>query len=339
MALAFDAERGRWAKVTQHQKEIRRALKQACSVWGADRAWITLTKADFRELWRKTLKKHRAAGESGHRVTELTVLRVLTLAGWLREEDAIPPVSWLPWQKWRDEVREDIGEITIQRPRFTLEEMRALLRTCRDVDPRWELLLELGAGLRLGQVRRTYRSWLQLDTGRLDLRKTGRKSKRGTVRLLTEGQLQAFQKATAPGGYLAALEALHVEQGTDYPLFVGGRLPRRANGQVYTQTKHASRAPIDQRALHEFFQANEILAGITHQAERGWTGLRRITVDQGKEGKISREALKELGGWATSQMADEIYADEEAQGPREEARDAFAKIRGEAPRALPETGE
>ena len=49
-----------------------------------------------------------------------------------------------------------------------------------------------------------------------------------------------------------------------------------------------------------------------------------------KEGKISREALKELGGWATSQMADEIYADEEAQNAREEARDAFAKIRGEA---------
>ncbi|MFA6165356.1 MAG: hypothetical protein WC700_01985 [Gemmatimonadaceae bacterium] len=335
ITMAFHPERGRWAKSGQHQKDMRRALNQAASVWGVERTFVSLKKADFRELWRKTLKKYRAQGDSGHRVTEIVVLRVLTLAGWLREEGEIPPVAWLPWKHWRDEVREDVGEVTIHRPRFTLEEMRALLRTCRDVDPRWELLLELGSGLRLGQVRRAYRSWLTIHgpdvpaADMLDLKRATRKGKKGAVRLLTRGQRAAFTKATARGGYLETLEAQYQALGIDYPVFPGGALPRDGRGRLYANAKHASRAPIDARTLQEFFQANEFLAGITHEEGRGWTGLRRITVDQGKMGKISREALKELGGWATTQMPDAIYADEEATPFREEARDVVARIRGE----------
>jgi hypothetical protein len=329
MRLAFDPLRGRWVHDTQHRKEIERAVLQACSVWGADRAWATIKKQDFRELWRRTLKQQRAAKHSGHRATEIVIARLLTLAAWLREEDEIPPVAWLPWKHWKEEVREDVGDVEVFRPRFTLDEMRALLRTARHVDPRWDLLLQLGAGLRLGQVVRAQRSWLDRLKGQLNLRRAGRKHKKGAVRMLTAGQLAAFDDAVGPDGYLFALEQQYLSAGVDYPLWPDGALPRRHDGRVYTTARHATRGCTNGRTLQTFFVANEVLAGIVHQEGRGWTGLRRVTVDQGKEAKISREALKELGGWADTQMADRIYTDEELQAPRDEARELLAKIRGE----------
>ena len=329
MRLAFDEHRGRWPKVTAHRKEIERAVLQACSIWGADRSWASLKKQDFRELWRRTLKQQRAAKNSGHRATEIVIARVLTLAAWLAEEDEIPMMSWIAWKHWRDEVREDVGEVEIFRPRFTIDELRALLRTAKDVDPRWNLLLQLGAGLRLGQVVRAKRSQLDRLKGRLDMSKVGRKHKKGAVRFLTKGQLADFDEAVGPDGYLFALEQQYLANGTDYQLWPEGRLPRREDGRVYTEARHAARGIMTKDTLQDFFLANEVLAGITHQDGRGWTGLRRITVDEGKNAKISRDALKELGGWADTQMADRIYSDDELEAPREEARDLLAKVRGE----------
>jgi len=46
---------------------------------------------------------------------------------------------------------------------------------------------------------------------------------------------------------------------------------------------------------------------------------------------ISREALKEHGGWADTQIPDRIYADQEAEFARDEARAVREQIRGETP--------
>ena len=56
-------------------------------------------------------------------------------------------------------------------------------------------------------------------------------------------------------------------------------------------------------------------------------------MDAAKVLGISREALKEHGGWADTQIPDRIYADQEAEFARNEARDVRARIRGkEKPR-------
>lgn len=335
LARAFDPHRGKWPKDKPYRREMAHALTRACAVWGREQTWGALTKGDFRALWRSTFRALRAQGVRGHRATEVTVARVLTVAAWLREEDLIPPVAWLPWEHWRTELQEDIEEIgeqaiVVQQPRYTTEELRALLRTAKDVDPRWDLMLQLGAGLRLGQVARARRSCLTLETGLFDLRTVGRKHKKGAARLLTPGQVREFWRATAPGGYLHELERAYLEHGVDYPLFYGMALARKTRGRKSTTAaSKAQRAPLSTGTLRDMLAANEFLAGVAHLPGRGWTGLRRVTVDLAKKERISRDALKELGGWADTQMADRIYADDDLRPAREEARDALARIREE----------
>jgi len=52
-------------------------------------------------------------------------------------------------------------------------------------------------------------------------------------------------------------------------------------------------------------------------------------VDAAKKLGISREGLKAHGGWTDTQMPDRIYADQEADHAREEAKAVRARIRGE----------
>lgn len=334
-ALAFDPHRGKWPKDKAYRREVARAVANACAVWGPDRTWASLKKSDFRELWRKLFTRYRANGVQGFRATEVTLARLMTLAAWLREEDHIPPVAWLPWKSWRQQVVEDLEEVgevarVVARPRYTIEELRALLRTAKDVDPRWELLLTLGVGLRLGQVVRAMRNCVELDSGLFDLRKLGRKHKLGAARLLTDGQRETLRRALGPDGYLHALEQQYLEDGTDYPLFYGHALARKGKGRASTTAaSKAQRPPLDRATLADFLAANEVLAVVPHLHGRGWTGIRRAMVDYAKMLRVGRDAMKEAGGWADTQMPDRIYADTEQTPAREEARGAFAQMLGE----------
>ena len=87
------------------------------------------------------------------------------------------------------------------------------------------------------------------------------------------------------------------------------------------------------------------MAGIASVPGRGAYGLRRAAVDAAKALGISREALKEHGGWADTQIPDRIYADQEAEFARDEARAVREQIRGERetatkrnPHVTPRTG-
>lgn len=84
--LVFDATTGRWSKTTPHGKEIARALAVAEQHWGGCREWQTLTRGDWRGLWRARLSALRSAGHNGYRGTELVIQRLATVADWLVEE-------------------------------------------------------------------------------------------------------------------------------------------------------------------------------------------------------------------------------------------------------------
>ncbi len=330
--MAIDPERGKWTEDTPHRKEMTRAIERAKSVWGASTAWNAIERGDIRKLWRSELKRVRAKGLSGVRSAEIVVTRVMTLADWLRDEQKIALTACVRWKQMKAEMETDFGEYNISRPRYSLDEYRAILAASWRVDPRWALLLEVGAEYRLGQVVRMMRSHVDLAAG--TVRVPGRGKKKGAMVQLTAGQLSRLRSALEKG-YLAGLEDAfsgnHVE---DYPLFPGMHLPRDSDGNPTTTARHATRSYLGSRALRDWLNKTEELARvdgkpIEHVGGRGWYGLRRVAVDAAKEAKISREGLQAHGGWSDSQVPDIIYAEQEQVYAREEAAAVRAQIRGE----------
>lgn len=340
-----DRQRGKYPTNTPHRREVERALKYVMAVWGPDRPWDSIKRADLRSLWRRRIEELTGEGERGLRGAEVTIARLLGVAQWLRDEELIPPTACVPSRHWKRELGEDWRTITEARgdyeparPRHTLDEMRAILKVAPKVDPRFGLILALGAELRPGQVLRAMRSDLTLDRakmvmgdatkvpqyiGAFTVRPKGRK--RGVVELLTAGQIVAVRVALETG-YLRLLEAA----GGDFPLFPSGQLAGGRSGDPRAEERHRSAKPINRRTLGEWFKEAEQLAKIAHVPGRSTYGLRRAAVDAAKDEGISREGLKEHGGWTDSQMPDQVYADQESEKAREEARDVRAKIRGES---------
>lgn len=338
-ALAFHPDRGRWTRETANGKELARALALAAEHWGPRRRWHELTRADWRSLWRWRLRALQAAGHRGYRGSELLVQHVATVADWLVEEGHVLRVQG-PERKWREQLAADYLRAMdalpeAHRPRHTLDEMRRILEAAQHGDPRFALLMALGAELRLGQVVRCRRSDLDLERGTLRVR--GRGTKGGTTVQLTGGQLVAVINALH--GYLHRLEGLSpvegmsLEQGSnvcDYPLFPQGPLPGGRKGQgVADPERHMRVNPVNRRWVLAQFRRAEALAGVPHVPGRGAYGVKRAAVDAVKSMGISREGLKAHGGWASTEIPDRIYADGEAVYAREEAARLRARIRGE----------
>jgi integrase len=335
--LAFEPQTGKYPTNTAHRRETDRALLFAIAVLGEDRTWDTIRKADLRRLWRARIEQITGKGKAGLRGAEVVIARLLTVAEWLRSEELIPSTACVAPRHWKQELSGDWREITEARtdyeparPRHTAAELRQILAVAPRVDPRFALLLALGAELRLGQVVRGRRVDLDLVAGTFTVRRRGKK--RGTVVKLTRGQLAAARAAIGAGGYLEPLETRALPEGSDrdYPLFPQGQLTGGRKGEPHAVDRHRTAAPVNRRTLQQWFKEAEQLAGIAHVKGRGAYGLRRAAVDGAKELGISREGLKEHGGWVDSQMPDQVYADQEADYARDEARDVRAKIRGEA---------
>ena len=338
-ALAIDPDSGRWPDDTMHRREVARAIQRAKSTWGANALWNDIGRADLRTLWRKELKRARALGHEGVRSTEVVVSRVLTVASWLREEQLIAPTACTPWKAMKEEMASDFARATngrhaVQRPRYTLEQYRAMLAAAPKVDPRWGLLLTIGAEYRLGQVKRAFRSDVDVVSDPATVRIRGRGKKGGVIIECTPGQRAALLESFGPGGYLHGLERAYTKkQIADYPLFPGVRLPEQ-DGKPITRREHATRPPIENTQLRKWLRATEERARvdgkpIAHVEGLGWYGLRRVAVDAAKAEKISREGLQQTGGWADSQVPDAIYADQEMTYARREAAEVRARIRGE----------
>lgn len=330
LVRVLDPATGRYPVPSANRREVESAIHFAATVWGKDRAWDTIRRADLRNLWRRRIRDLRDRGEIGHRGAEITVARVLTVAAWLRAEELVAPGACVASREWKTELRSDwralAGETRDpepRRPRHTVTQMVSLLGRAWDVDPRFGLLLALGAELRLGQVVRCRRSDLDLETKTLNVPSSGKK--RGVIQKLTPGQLASVRRAL--DGYLAELE----KALPDYPLFPQGQMPGGRSGQpVADPERHGTAAPLDRGTLRDWFRRTEELAGVPHMPRRGAYGVRRLAVDEYKKLGISREGLMAAGGWSDSQVPDAIYADQEAVYAADEAANLRAKMRGEA---------
>lgn len=325
------AKTGLYPTLTPHAKEVAMALRDAGRILGDTTPWDLIDRARIRGLGRTRIDDLRAKKTTGYRGAEVTLQRLFAIAAWLRDEGLIATDACLPPRKWRDDLRsywQQVAGVAASpeptRPRHTLPEMRRILEKAGSVDPRLELLLALGAELRLGQVLRARRSDLSVEHRTLTIR--GARKKRGTVVELTAGQWAAWERAR--DGYLAKLE----EALPDYPLFPRGQMPGGRSGHPVAEVARHGDAPhIDRNSVINWFHLAETKAKVPYVRGRSAYGLRRVAVDAAKEMGISREGLKAHGGWTDSAVPDAIYAEQDAGYARTEARDVRARIRGEAP--------
>lgn len=328
-----DPATGKYPIDTAHRREVEREYKRAIKHLGGDTPFESVKRRDIRSFWRWRIRELHAEGHNGLRGAEITVARFLAVAAWLRDEELIPPGAGALPRSWKDDFRKDWLELTgsraipaPNRPRHSLNEMRAIMSKARDVDPRLELALVLGAELRLGQVIRARRPDLDLEHKTFTI--YGRGHKHGEVVKLTDGQMRVVTFHLTEG-YLREMEG----QLPEYPLFPGGELRGRqvkgAPGIPFAPKAKAARGSLTRSVLDDWFHAAERLADVPVIKGRAAYGLKRQSVDAAKAAGISREGLQRLGGWTDTQMPDRIYADQSADYAREEARDIRARIRGE----------
>jgi len=325
LPLLMAPHRGLYPVDTPHRREVLRSWAVIVAVLGEETPWTALKPSHVREVWRRKLDAVRSKGAAGRRSAQIVVRDLRAVAQKLVDEDRIPPeviVSLKAKGKALEEIATATPDAKVARPRHTLEESRQILAVAWGVDPRFGLLMYLGAELRLGQVRRARRSDLDHAAGRFTSPGTGKK--RGEVVYLTDGQRAAVERAM--NGYLREVEGRH----PDYPLFPAGQLKGGRSGEGVLRDSHVEARPVNTTTLRRWFQEAERLAGVPHVKGRGYYGLRRAAVDGAKAEGISREGLQKIGGWTDSQMPDAIYADQEATYAREEAARVRAKIRGES---------
>lgn len=316
--------KGLYPDDTPHRREVVRSFALAVAVLGEDVAWVALKPSHVRDVWRAKLAGVRAKGGAGRRAAQIVVRDLRAIAGKLAEEELIPrEVVLVVTKKIREEILTATPDAKVSRPRHTIEESRRIMAVAWEVDPRFGLLMALGAELRLGQVRRARRAALDVTAGRFTSPGTGKK--RGEVVHLTAGQREAVTRAL--NGYLREMEAV---AHPDYRLFPAGQMAGARKGEgVASPVRHADAKPVGTKTIGDWFREAEVLAGVPHLAGRGYYGIRRGAVDGAKSAGISREGLQKLGGWADSQVPDRIYADQEAEYAREEASTVRAKNRGE----------
>ena len=333
-ALVTDRAHGLYPHDTPHRREVERALTFAARILGPDTPWAAIERTKLRQLVRARVDEFVARGKKGVRPAEIVMQRITAVAAWLRDEGHIPVDAGLPARTWREDLASYAAHAhggrlpEVAHPRHTLDEMRRILEAAWTIDPRFGLLMALGAELRLGQVVRCRRSDLDLTHGALTV--AGRGRKRGTVVLLTAGQRRAVDRAL--GGYLQALE----RTCPDYPLFPSGQMTGGRSGQpVAHPERHANASPVHRRTIVAWFHLAEEQAEVPHIAGRGAYGLRRAAVDAVKELGISREGLQQHGGWSDTQVPDQIYADQSADYARREAMAKRAQLRGETTDGTP----
>lgn len=335
LQLAIDPEKGKYPADSMHRREVIRELGRVVAILD-DPTWNSLRPGDIRKVYRTRAKALALAGHVGKRGAEVTVARLLAVAEWLRGEGEIDAGACHAPKEWKKTLGEEVTDEPPKQPRYTLEELRAILGRAADVDPRFALIAYLGVGLRLGQVARVMRSKVDLNARLVKVPGRGRKG--GATVALLDDDVRVVEAALA--GYLAPLETQYQEGVVrDYPLFPQGQLtggktdPRTAR----CRPEQAHAASVRSETVRQWWEKAEALAGITKLSGRATYGGKRQTVDAAKELKISRDELASLGGWGDTQMADRIYADQEARVAAEGAARARAAIRGNLELVTPET--
>lgn len=338
-SVLTDPDTGRFPIRTRYRDTLKTAIDDAAKVLGASFAWMHFGDAEFTNVTRRKVRDARERGFAGLKSGIALGTSLITVMGLLKDAKRIPANVAVPGgRRWRSDLRRYVTDLAggiepeVKRPRHTIEEARAILAKADQVDPRFALLIALGAELRLGQVCRARRVHLDLEKGLF--RTPGRGDKKGAILELTAGQRAAVTRAL--GGYLAPLEAAL----PDYPLFPQGMLVRNKDtGHLVAHpVRHGAAEPVHRRTLNDWFRAAETIAQVPHVEGRAAYGIRRVAVDQALAAGISPDGLQEHGGWSSDRMPQTIYREQQREKARTEARDVRALIRGETgPANVPES--
>lgn len=325
---AFDSESGRFATETRHKVEARSAVDRLAAQLPPDMVWEELKPAVVTTLIRRAA---RASDEgAGFRAAEFVWEMMYSIAQWLRDEEMIPRTAAVPRSNWKAKLREEWESVTevmieVNRPRFTKVEFARLLAKAHKVRPQLKLLLEVGAELRGGQVRRCRRSDLELKgggfgLGRLHVRGRGRK--KGEIVDL-HPELRALIDYILTEGYLRDAEAaFRTGEISDYYLFPAGRL-RQGRARVdLAATKHVNR-----RTLNDWFRELERAAGVEHKPGRAFYGLRRYATDLAPEFETDDRVLNRLTGHIDTKTRTTIYQDQQDDEMRARAARARRAMR------------
>jgi len=325
---------GAFVADTEHRRRLVRCGRVLEDVLGVSMPWPALGLNAAERVWR-TLAR-RAEGGRGLRKAEQVVGLLFAAADWLRQcrlidRDAGPTAS----RAWRRRLKHEWSQVAgvdlrePERPRYSVDEARALLRAATDprVDARIRLALLLGPELRLGAlITRVRRSMLDLrlgtGVGYGTVRIPGSATKRG-VSVALDAAARAELDAALSTGHLRELEAEYRAQGIDYPLFPGGR----ARGGRFLAIEAV--APMSLTTLRTRFRELEDLAGIPHVPGRLWYGLRRIAADEAARlgARAGERVLDELGGWTPTSVRGSRYLEREAAHVRHEADVLRLKVR------------
>jgi len=328
----IDRHSGKYPKDTAHRKEVERELTRAAAILGARRTWNSIRPIDLVALYRKRAAQLAEAGHVGRRGAEITVARLLAVAEWLRGNGLMDAGACHAPKEWKRELGSEIEDSDPKRPRYTLDEMRAILAAAPKVDPRLALAYRVGIGQRLGQVVRCRRSDLRLDLadGLGSLRVPGKGNKRGGLVVLLPEDVAVIRECLTTG-FLAPLEAEREAGGIrDYPLFPKGQMTagRRTPGQSVARVEQAADGHVTMTAVRKWFKRAAAIAEVPEVKGRVTYGIKRAAVDAGKALKLSRDELTKLGGWSDPQMADRVYADVDALEAATGAARARLAIRG-----------
>lgn len=338
MDIVCDPKRGRWTAVGESERDDRvRACQTILRHLDGDRTWDSLREIDVQGLWVEMEEANRRAAERGKkrygfRTVQRAVETLLQATKFLRKNHFIPKTVIIKPDDWQRDLRAfwehaKERELRPHRPRHSREELSAIVEVALDedgdTDPRFQLLMRLGVGLRLGVAARPWRSDLDTDSETWTLDIHGRGKKKGVHKPLRE-DVRVYLQSAMVIGYLSDLEAAYqAGRIDDYRLFPAGRLRAgKARADGGRGQEHVGKS-----WMHDQLVAVEKAAGVEHAFGRGWHGLRRAIVDEMKRRGVSREAMNAAMGWVkSSRIADEIYADPVDEESVEEGEQAHHDI-------------
>jgi integrase len=285
--------------------------------------------AHYRTLWRKLAELHAAdPTRYGPRSIEMIVGALRGAMGWLQLEEHIESTAGLPAPRWKSQMQRDWMHITNEpprrkaKPRATKDEQAAIFAALHLADPRAGLAIQIGAELRLGQVVRARRSDIYEydghEIGGIIIH--GRGHKHGADVLFTDQQREAVTRALTTGFLSNVESAYRAGSISDYLLTAGGYLAKQ-KAQVGNAMK-----PLSAKALRDYWNDLEQLAGVQHVRGRGWYALRRRAADDAEDVSTDERALNEFGGWTDSNTR-RGYQEQGRIDVKEKTRDIRAAIR------------
>lgn len=322
-----------------HVRSMRRVSRLLIEALGPRFSMGDLTATTGETVWRHVLGQARAAGgaATGYGKAEKAVALLYTVARWIHERDPKEAPGTNPKRGWESKLRAEWEKAFGQKLpdakklRYTREEARALFRNLHKADPRVQLVIQLGAELRAGQVSRSMRSHLDLGgVGAFGLgtfEVEGRGKKHGEIVHLTPAQRDYVDRCLGSDGHLHGLEEAYQEgRIPDYCLWQKGRMHR---GVIPLERHLANPGPMDPGSLIDLFKEFEKAAGVTHVEGRDFHGLRRIMTDIAEDYTGDSRELDRLTGHAVSGTRSAIYQDRHKEEFREGAASVRARMRAD----------